>query len=1227
MSRASDQSYRTRRFSWHHFIQSRAIVRHPVSVARQRLGILVLVVILLGFGLYSLSTRDEAIRKRAIRFIEKIAPGGVEISVERASFQMFDGITLHNVRISVPYDERLDPNARDAESRTIFSSRALKLIHNPWRLLLGSLRVERVVAVQPTIILSHNADTGLRNWQLLSADTRKKRKLKSEYRPIVTLRSAKAKVVSIDKHGRHQSRVEKLDADVRPHPQADTGYFIEVRRYTKPIERTRVLFDPGERMVANSPYVDARTIRLQLPKLAKQFFDSISLQGEVKLSRLVYDSKQREELDTEIELRHVRCEIPMWLLGSGESEAAPQESNATDNRLAESVLRMTDVKGILTLHENQLQLDISGLINGARCEVNGILDQVADGIENAGINLRFKGVGVPTPEGKVRQQLLNDDGIPTVVQKYFEYYDPHGKIDFDFKFDRAAGPDEQLHVTGTASPRGIRANCKWFPYQLQDVEGTLRFEKKRVILDDLHGRHGSGEVVINVVFDRHTSHSDIQVDIQASTIPLDDELLQALPEHYQSAWRQFPPQGIANIHASLHRPGAAEDEPRPRWKRRITIDMLDSQVSVPPYPHPLENVHGRLDVEADRIRIEGLTGHCRGASVSIDGYAVLRPAKNPQVELEVEAKGLRIDESFGRAFSQKGQRTFDQFQPEGSVDVKGTLSYHDKTRGLIWDLNAQVHDASIRYEHFPYGLQSVHGEIAIRPDRVSITDLQGTNDTAQVTARGEVRDLEDGFSADLTFDAKELTLNQELYQALPQGVKKAWDMLKPEGRVQVRTGFHFTSQADDKRQRHRTEIEPLNAKVCYRGFPLPLSSVSGRVLVTNRKVEILSLRGRSHDGVIELSGEIELAGPGRRGTLVLNANGMTFNRELFEVMPSPLRRFLKPLKPQGRFNLQLNPLRFETALNGTTRWEFDGQLQLTDARADLGFELRNCNGTLSGHGAIDEAGEVSMQLDAELQQTKLAGWNLENVKAHIVTDPRTDMIFVEDARANLYDGVATGFAEIERRPGHSFYEASFTMRDLQLSDYLGKHRKAQANTPGTTNEGDTASGSVSGNLVLRGKTGKGGYREGAGEVFVSEAQVWKLPIILAIFQVLNLTPDENVFHDGRLKYYLSRDKLTLQKIDLQGKAMSFIGGGSMDLRTNQLDVTLLAGSPVRIRVPLLTDILEGASREIMEVRLTGTLEKPTIQPQPLKSLTAALKTLFPEVPRSIRERPISRHKD
>ena len=1216
-------TYRRRHFLLRRFLERRGLVRYPVSVARRRIGSVLLIVMVLCAAWYGYTTRDEAIRRRAVEFLEKAMPGGVEISVERASFRMFGGITLHNVNLSVPYDAKLDPNAHDAASRSIFSATTVKLIHDPWRLLIGDLSVERVVAVGPTIVLAHNADTGLRNWQLLTENMKPRRMRKPESRPIVTLRSARAKVVSIDKNGQHTSRVEELDADVRPHPQIDTGYFIEVRRYSEPVERTTVLFDPGERMVANSPFVDAQTLRLQIPKPAQALFDLISLKGEVKLSRMTYGLLEETERDTAIELRHVSCEIPLLLIGSRESA---EHGNLTRENIAlpdESVLRMTAVNGVIDLHGDQLKLDISGSINGARCSVKGVLDQVRAGLDNVGMDVTFRGDGIPTPEGVVRKRLFTDADVPHALRKFFVDYDPHGRFDIELRFVRSAGPEGSLRSIGVIQPRGVSGSARWFPYRLKNILGEIRYGKNEVHLD-LNGYHGAGHVDITGHFDRSTTRSTINLDIKGSAIPLDNDLYEPLPKHYQAAWRRFLSHGSANIHARLHRPGSTDKDAKLHWRKTITIDLIDSVVSVAPYPIPLENVDGRLEVDADRIQIEGLTGFCDGGTVRVDGCVILSATESPQVELTVEADGIRLDESLAAALPPEERKTFEQFEPRGFVDLLGRLSLGDETQGLHWNVEAMVHDTSILYEQFPYSVDRLTGELAIRPGKLSFIGFRGRHGPTEITFDGEVARQDDGNATDVVIEAEALPLERELYDALPRSLKDVWQLVQPRGRIHVRTELHHLSRIDAKPLRHRTEIETADAEICYRHFPIPLTSVSARVLADNGHDEILSLRGRTAGGgSIELRGEIELTGPGSRGTLAIRGEGMKFDGALLDAMPTALGRFLFSMKPKGGFSIRLDPLRFETDASGRTSWTLDGEIRLDGAHFDLGFPLRDCHGTVAGSVRIAADGTVSFNGQARLAKVVLSGWHLSDLKAGIRTDAETEKILIEDVSARLYDGDAAGFAEIERRGNHSRYRASFTVRDLQLSRYLEIHKKKIGKQPGGAGPRQAARGSIAGNLVLRGKTGKGGYREGAGEVLVSDAQVWKLPIGLAIFQVLNLTPDENVFHDGRLKFFLSRDRLTFRKIDLQGKALSFIGGGTMDLKSNRLDVTLLAGSPLRVRVPLLTEILEGASREMMEIRVTGTLDKPSIRPQPLKSLTKALETLFPESPRSREERPVS----
>lgn len=1215
-------SYRpTRLERWRRFFASTTFLRHPVSVARERIGAATLALLVTGFGIYLFTTRDAAIRQRAIDFIRKSTPGGLEISVGSASFGMFEGITLHDVQLAVPSDDRLDPAAKDFSSRLIFSSPALKLVHNPWLLLLGKLRVEQVTAVEPTIYLRHNVDTGLRNWQLLTVEKKGVADRRQTYRPIIALRSARAVVVGIDSNGNRETREERLDADVRPHPQAETGYYIEVRRYSEPVERTTVYFDPGERMVANTPFVDARTIRLQLPKTARDLFDRIALRGEVRLSRLLYDSLSQENRDTEIVLRRVQCDIPLAILESEKPREGPSAgmTPASD----ESLVHMNDVRGSITIIGDRIQMNVAGVVNSAPCRVRGELwNTTADEFKDFGVNVTVEARELPVPEGNARSRLLAENArTPGALRNFLEDYDPHGKLNAYLQFTRRANQAGTIRTDGYVTPLGMRGSAKWFKYPLDDVRGTIYFAGSQVRLENLHGRHGCGNANINALIEVSTYYPDVDLDIQATSIPLDAKLFEALPDRYKSVLQRFRPRGMAHVRTRLRRPGVIENQPKPKWTQLFSINLVDVSASVLPHPYLLENIHGRLEVDGDRINIIRVSGDSNGASMQFDGYAIVPAGGDPEMEVRVEATGIHMDTEYVAAMPPKIASELSQFRPDGVVDLVGIVSTHESGGDMQWDLSAQLQDATIQYAQFPYLLEHAAGEIEIDNDGVRILELNASHGDARIEASGDVRRSPNGRRVvDLDFNTDGVPLDESLHESLPPALKDVWAILKPRGKVRIRT--HVRSETGDSFDQitHRTEIELINAAIVFQPFPLPLTEVNGKVLVINDRVEIVRLSARSGNATIQIRGDFQFGTTGIHGVLQIEAKDLSFDETLVSALPTALREFVRSVQATGRFDLSLVPLQFATDEVGRLEWRFSGGMTMAGTNARFGLKLEDFQGRITGQGFVSGDGGVDLDAMVSAQTVKMAGWLVNGLEARLRTSDDRKVITIDEARAKMYGGDAVGSAEIELGKRRAEYRASITARDMQLDQYIMIHHPSKARSAFSA-DAEIAKGSVTGNLILSGTTGKNGYFEGSGEFYIRDAQVWKLPLILAIFQVLNLTPDENVFHDGLLKFYLTDDRLTFQKIDLQGKAMSFIGSGTLDLASNQIDLVLLAGSPVRIKVPLLSDLLEGAAREIMEVRVTGTLADPTITPQPLKSLTNALKTVLPDAPPPRRKSP------
>jgi hypothetical protein len=133
---------------------------------------------------------------------------------------------------------------------------------------------------------------------------------------------------------------------------------------------------------------------------------------------------------------------------------------------------------------------------------------------------------------------------------------------------------------------------------------------------------------------------------------------------------------------------------------------------------------------------------------------------------------------------------------------------------------------------------------------------------------------------------------------------------------------------------------------------------------------------------------------------------------------------------------------------------------------------------------------------------------------------------------------------------------------------------------------------------------------GRGTVHLREADVYDLPLMLALLKILSIRrPDTTAFSKSDIDFRIQGNHIYLERIDFNGDAISLLGQGEMDFQHNiALTFHAIVGSD-EVRVPVLWDLVGGASQQIMQIRVDGTLQEPRTQKVAFPAVNEALQQL------------------
>lgn len=756
------------------------------------------------------------------------------------------------------------------------------------------------------------------------------------------------------------------------------------------------------------------------------------------------------------------------------------------------------------------------------------------------------------------------------------------------------------------------------PYPLTAVRAEVRLTNGGLEICRGTARSAGADIEFRFSQPRWGDNTPFTFEVSAKRLPLDERLPNMLPAFFQALWHKYSPKGLADVTVRLAYDGQ-------RYDVQSVMDLSDVAFVYERFPYRVSRGKGRLQWKNDTLTVE-LQVPVSGRTASIHGQWNMANGV-PAGWIEVQTDGpIPLDEELLVALPDKTEQFVRSLNATGMFDVWARVERTSADPTFRKRVELHVENGTLRYDRFPYPLERLRGSITVEDDRVWISRLTGRNDSGFIIAHGRWDPAApDGAALQLHLQCTDVPLHESLRAALSPSVQRLWSGLQPQGTVdRLDATIVFTPrtrqldiEVSGEKWDPQQNVEGRTISIRPRWLPLRWDNVTGKFWY--RQGEIVFENVHAERGATRIDG---LSGRWRadhqgRWRLELDTVewiGLPWNDELLAALPAALRQVLSRWNFQGVVHGGGKATLEGTPAQGVTQAEWRGKLDTEDARLTCGWRWEHIRGgvEISGafrHGMATCDGEL--QVDSVVlhgtQVTRLRGpfsWNggvlsLGTAEEYPHHKPGTPPV-----TARLFGGDLELQAAIDGGDPPQF-TVHGRLRDADLAQVVGY----------VGGNADAASGKLFGELSLRGSMGIVESWRGSGNVQFFQANVYQLPVMVALLKLLNVRPpDTTAFTTGDMQFRCEGDRLVFDRLALQGDAISMVGTGSVTFQ-RQLDLSFytLVGRE-DAQWPLFRPLFRQAARNVLLIDVTGSLDQPTLAPRPFPELNATLQQLLVDIP-------------
>ncbi len=745
---------------------------------------------------------------------------------------------------------------------------------------------------------------------------------------------------------------------------------------------------------------------------------------------------------------------------------------------------------------------------------------------------------------------------------------------------------------------------------LTDLSCEIRVEGDNTFVDGLRCNCGSAGVALQLERRGWDLAAPLSMALRAENVSLDKPLFDSLPAPLQDEWLKYQPTGTIDADVQLTFDGAI-------WRPAVTLTGRNLSFESDKFSYRVGNGSGTLSyapagATQPAILNINLVGYGGGQPLKFTGQ-VFDPQPGALGWIEIVGENVEIEDRMVDALPGKTKEVIQSLHPEGRFNVRWRI---DRTLpGQLKpysSLTLELVNCRVNYDKFPYPLSGIRGTIQSEDNRWTFSNL-ASGGSRNVKCQGSLMPTDAGNELSLQFIGKEIPFDDDLLRALPPQVQKGWKELRPRGRVDlVAEIYHLTGLAKPS-IRVAVQPRPESASIQPEFFPYLMDSISGTFTYQDGKVLMNEVRAQHGRTTLRTngSGEFRSDGSWHMQFEGLTADRLSPRRDLIVALPLRLQKLMEQLRPTGNnFGISNAIVRFSKSSDPTSvvASQWDLQLDCTEASLQAGVDLENIHGSMRLRGTCDgKRCETSGEL--ELDTVTYQDVQFVDVRGPLWIDDATCLVGrwgcekqnlpVRNLTARVYDGMfaADGWVTFEDLPK---YGVEATLTDASLMRMMVERFGGR----------QAFNGNVAASFNLRGSGRSRLSLVGDGDIQITEANIYELPLLVGMLKVLrNGTPDTTAFNESKMKFRIDGPHIYLDQFDFLGDAVSLYGQGTtnFDQELNLVFHGVVGRNDLRL--PFVKNFLDRAGQSFMKMYVDGTMSNPQIHTQALPGINQLIQQI------------------